>query len=642
MKNYSIIPMLTDNIEEICQDIKFQYETHVADLALFSMTLVPEGNPVEDKASIFCEKYDLFRDRLKEMGYECGILVQATIGHGYPLNNMFPFQQCVNLTDGEAVARCCPYDQKVREHFRDVFEIVASHKPKTIMVDDDMRLLYHFGKGCACPLHMAEFNKRAGTDITREELYEIVMDKSHKDCYKFREIFEQIQDDSLCELAEYMREGIDRVDPTIGASICSGGTDPHGKIAKILAGKHNPSIMRVNNGFYSTPGARNLSLAFYMAALQMHLECNEADIYLAETDTCPQNRYSTSAHFVHSHFTGTILEGASGAKHWITRMIEFEPESGKAYRDVLSKHAGMHEALSQINRSLKWRGCNIPLPKKMPFAFDLPPFYHPRNTWSTNVLERLGLPLYFSPEANGAVFFDDEYDKCFENDVIEEYFKGTVCLSAVAAQRLIKRGFGKYIGVDVREWTGKSGNEERILVNGKKCNKQHMFKELLPKDDSVETLSYMLNRNADGETENLFPSVTRYKNSLGGTTIVFCGTPDAPFHYTTGFGLLTYSRKQQFIDILKKTGNLPVYYPEDAEVYLKAADMPDGKLFCAVFNISMDPIEKLPLCFEKDINNAWMMSPEGNWEEVSYIKENDTYIFDTPANILTPVILKFA
>lgn len=49
------------------------------------------------------------------------------------------------------------------------------------MVDDDFRLLGRSGKGCACPLHMAEFNKRAGTDMTREELWSILSDPNHPD-----------------------------------------------------------------------------------------------------------------------------------------------------------------------------------------------------------------------------------------------------------------------------------------------------------------------------------------------------------------------------------------------------------------------------------------------------------------------------
>ena len=82
---YSIMPLDTDHLEEICEDIRLQYENGVATCALFSMTLVPEGDPPVDKVGQLCAKYDLFRAKLKSMGIGCGVLVQASIGHGWTL-----------------------------------------------------------------------------------------------------------------------------------------------------------------------------------------------------------------------------------------------------------------------------------------------------------------------------------------------------------------------------------------------------------------------------------------------------------------------------------------------------------------------------------------------------------------------------
>ena len=66
MKNYSIMVPDVDHLEEMCADVVFQYKTGVTTMPLFSMSFVAEGNPFIDKASIFCEKYILFRDRLRK------------------------------------------------------------------------------------------------------------------------------------------------------------------------------------------------------------------------------------------------------------------------------------------------------------------------------------------------------------------------------------------------------------------------------------------------------------------------------------------------------------------------------------------------------------------------------------------------
>ena len=80
---YSIMPLDAEHVEETCRDIREQYRSGVATCALMMMTLVPEDDPPIDKAGIYCETFDKIRDRLAETGDQCGILVQASIGHGY-------------------------------------------------------------------------------------------------------------------------------------------------------------------------------------------------------------------------------------------------------------------------------------------------------------------------------------------------------------------------------------------------------------------------------------------------------------------------------------------------------------------------------------------------------------------------------
>ena len=121
---YSIAPLDTvyEHLEEICQDIKVQYEKGIATCALMCMTLVPEGDPPIDKVGIYLEEYDRVKNRLAELGFECGILVQASIGHGSALNHPNPFQRYTNLTDGKETNVCCPYDEGFRAHFKSVMQ----------------------------------------------------------------------------------------------------------------------------------------------------------------------------------------------------------------------------------------------------------------------------------------------------------------------------------------------------------------------------------------------------------------------------------------------------------------------------------------------------------------------------------------
>ena len=638
MQNYTIMPLDVEHLEEICQDIKEQYDRKIASCALFSMTLVPEGNPPIDKAGIMCEKYDLFRERLQEMGEECGILVQASIGHGYKLDQEFGYQKYVSLSTGEERNVCCPYDEGFRAHFRGVMKKLASHRPKVIMVDDDFRLMARLGKGCACPLHMKRLSEKIGEEITREELWEHTKSRDARSI-EITKAFIETQGEALLGAAREMRAGIDEVDPSLPGVFCACGEAAEfaGEIAHILAGAGNPVTVRINNGNYTPAGARGLSHVAFRAAIQK-IHMKEVGAILAETDTCPQNRYSTGAMSLHAHFTTSILEGTTGAKHWITRLFDFEPDSGKAYRRTLAKYAGFYHALADMVSQLKWVGANL--------YFTDRPYYGYENEkvksayWASCVLERMGIPMYYSSDISGAVFLDGDDVENYTEEECLKVLSGTVVLSGHSANLLSERGYGVHIGVEVREWNGPNTSYERIHLNGKKCSTQMQIRELVPLNREVEIPSTVYHLK-DGKLEiPLFPGSTVYHNALGGNVIVFAGSPQARFHYTEAFSFLNESRKAQLVTLLKDSGVLPVYVMGDDEIYMKAAYMQDGNLFCAIFNTGFDPMEEILLCTEHKAVTVEQMNCDGVWQRCDFAQEGELLKVQSPAYTLQPVVLK--
>ena len=139
--------------------------------------------------------------------------------------------------------------------------------------------------------------------------------------------------------------------------------------------------------------------------------------------------------------------------------------------------------------------------------------------------------------------------------------------------------------------------------------------------------------------ERLFPGTTIYKNRLGGTVFLFCGTPQAKFDLVEAFAFLNWSRKQQLLRMLADTDELPAYCPGDEEVYFRAADMPDGGLFAGVFNIGMDPIEQTVLVCRRPVTRAEKLLPDGSRAPVAFTRDGDRYTFDTPSPVLDPTIL---
>jgi len=641
MYNYSIMPLDPIHVDEVCADIEAQYKQGVTSCALFCMTLMPEGNPVIPKAERMCEIFDAYYEKLHAQNIPCGMLMQASIGHGYPLDEYSPYQRLVNLPDGSLSNTTCPYDPGFRDYIRHTMNVMASHHPDVIMVDDDFRLIgWRSGHGCYCPAHQKAFEERAGFAMSREEMWQHLQGLSEED-EKIRNIFIETQLDSLVGAARAMREGIDAVNPKLPGVFCCVGPacEASVEIATILSGEGNPVVIRLNNGNYSPEGARYLSNHMLRAATQVAIlrRQGHVDAFLAETDTCPQNRYSTGAQSLHAHFTGTILEGASGAKHWITRLGAYEPGSGKAYRKKLADNAGFYEALSQIVPQLTWTGLRIPVSDKPVYGYT--PATH-NSAWATNVLERLGLPIYFSAKCDGRgiTCIDGTVDCRYSDEEMKEIYSGAVFTDGDAAERITNRGLAHLMGVSAKRWTGPNLSGE-TLPNGKSSASQIRAMELTPLDDSVriDTRNY---HNGHVRT-TLCPGVTVYKNELGGTAITFCGATMTKFNHEEAFSFLNESRKAQLIDLVKEFGDLPVYYPGDAEVYLKAAYMPDNTLFCAFFNIGLDPIDKVELVCPRSITSVEILSADGKRTPCAFTRCEETGLIeiDAPVYTLNPVAI---
>jgi len=641
MLNYSIMRLDEVHLEEYCTDIENQVKNGIATMPLFCMTLTPEGDPAIDKAEALCRVYETYKARLDARGVPSGVLIQASIGHGWQLNALSAFQKYEGLVGGTVNDVCCPADKGFQAYIRAAAARIAACHPAHIMLDDDFRLMMRSGKGCACPLHLKEFNQRAGTSLTREMLYEALC-REDADATRYRTIFIETQIDSLVACAREIRAGIDAVDPTIPGSYCACGNGAEGayEIAAVMAGAGNPVVVRLNNANYCVRETRKFAHIMHRAATQIAALRGEADVILAETDTCPQNRYSTSAASLHAHFTFSILEGAGGAKHWITRG-PYEPDSGRAYRKKLAANSGFYHALCELREGLTWTGCRIPIPTEPQHRLTPQDEKKRGDGWYAHVLDRFGLPMHFSNTGEGVCFFDGRRDLCFTDEELLQFLAGKVVLDGEAAQGFIARGFGKYLGVNVTEREADAPCVAgEILYGVGESSAQHEIREITPISEPVQRYSDAYRLRGGVTREVLFPSVTAFQNELGGTVVVFAGCPTFELRLSGGaFGFLNESRKRQMVQILTDLDALPLYYPEDAEMLCKAARRADGTLVCALLNLGLDPVEELPLVIFRDVKRITRLTSTGTYEPVEFQKNGTRYTLSLTAGVFEPLVL---
>lgn len=628
---YSINGLEKNRIDEICEDVRFQYENKIINCAMFMMQVAPQGEPVWDLVGPQCELYREVQKKLKPYNVPTGVLVQSIMGHGYPLVQT-KFQRYVNLDDGESPHTYCPSDDGFCEYMRDCMVQIAKCHPVAIMIDDDVRMMLWRSARCTkpnvcfCPNHRKEFCKRIGKDMTREEVYDYVMSHSPDDPYV--KILQETQHDSLVKLVTAMREGIDSVDPTIQGVNCTTGfiCESMHDMARIFAGKDNEPIVRIPNGGTYAPLTYRDELSRIMFTWAVCKEklgrCGIKNV-IAEADTVPYNRYAQSSRYLHTRMVLSAFGGAVGAKHWISRFNASELNSGKAYRKILGENYGLYCKLNEMSYDIKPIGCCVPFVTQ--HILDLRPDANEDITfeWASRVFERIGLPFYFSNDFNGAVFLNRNIVMHMTDEQINEMFeKSSVYCDVGAAKALIERGFENELGVTVSEYSGTPIITEVFADSNNECALQKDAKKLNIINDKVKTLSsccYM----KDGDLIPAFPAVTAFERENGKKSVVFCGVVDTPWHYLDAFSFLNESRKEQLLSLINNDERLPIYYVGDNEICMCAGIRSDGNMVAMFVNLGTDPEEELVINLAKKPDKIEMLLPDGNtclcnWESEGY------------------------
>ena len=640
---YSVTPLAEDHFEERVADIIGQYRRRITTCPLFLMTLIPEGDPVIDKATEFCRIYARYREALTAAGVPSGVLVQSSLGHNNASVTLAPYQRMVGFTDGATYHVYCPLDPRTVDYLADAIGRVAAEHPRVIMLDDDFRVLLRPHEGCACPLHMAAFNRENGTDMTREELVEHI--KAHPRCDDpLTASFERLQRVGLVNAATAIRAAIDAVDPTIQGINCTTGDecDSVTMTNPIFAGKGNPTVVRVPNGTYSPISTRQFSDTMRRAAVS-GAKCrkNGIDIVLAETDTIPFNRYAKNARYLHAHYTAAILEGLRGAKHWITRMRSYEPNSGVAFREILARHAGFYEELAGISEGIRFVGAgSYFLEQKNHVYFPRTIYeYHP-NTWISSAIERLGIPFYYTDIPARATFIEGDIVRDMsDSDIAALFAGGSVFTTSDAAADLVDRGFGSLVGVSVSAYGRPPVGETYDGTLGETGTVQKNSRCLTPTDESIEVLSWCYRKNGV-DIELMSPAVTLLPRGDARVTVTFSGEPKSNFFYTEGFSFLCESRRRQLLSLLLRAGALPIYYEGDNELCLRAGYLADGRLLAMLLVIGFDPEEGVTLYLEKEPKRILRLLPDGSYGEVAFAPLGDRlYRLDATAEPMYPLVL---
>ena len=334
-KFYNIVPCNIGREELQAQDvIELEARTGI-DIALYSLTLHPEGFPAAKKAEVLIESYRKFSRALQGSKVRHGVLIQSILGHWPRVDK--DEEQWARTIDLEGnISRFCPLDPGYRKYIFDTVAALAKEHPCFILGDDDIRSFSPRAE-CFCERHTAEFNKRTGSSFTPEQYRLAVKDSKVGD--PVFTAYEQLRQDTVNGVCKLIREAIDSVDPSIPAGTCMPGWELrfNGSASRAIAAKGQPPVMRIATGRYMESTVVDFA-DNHLWTMALRQFWHDIPVVLDETDTCPHTLYSKSAVSVHAKLCSAIFAGLNGTKIWYINCHKGAVPINRKYTAILEKH----------------------------------------------------------------------------------------------------------------------------------------------------------------------------------------------------------------------------------------------------------------------------------------------------------------
>ena len=541
--------------------------------------------------------------------------------------------------------RFCPDDPEFAKYIDDTFILLAKEHPAFILTDDDVRAYSHDAE-CFCVRHVAEFNKRMGTNWSEKELREKVAAANQDDPeYK---TFLAVQRDMMERLVKRFRAAIDSVDPSIPAGICIAGEETFlvPPMARAIAAKGQKPVMRASTGAYMERYRTSL-YGNVMRTLGFTEYYRDSGIdLLAESDTCPHNLWSKSALSFFTHLEVSAFCGMKGSKTWFVNGHKRGRPVSRNYTDILARNRGLLDALSrESDETTGAEGVIVPCFTRFPrwhIAKSHGQFFTVSDTFAQRIFVPFGIPFCvskdFSRDGIYVVSRKDEVDR-FTDKELDQVFAHRVLVGGDAALALTKRGRHDLIGLKAA-MRDMRFNSERDAETGEDypaspSDRMPCFSDLVPSAEVLTQLGFSPYRGSP-VFEEAAPGAVVCRNALGGTVAV-CA------YHTAMYELSQYSeaRKAYVMKLLDRLSGkpLPLVCGNDQDVLVLARSRKDGGSLVLAANLNSEPIVSLRLR-APNAKEVSLLAPHGTWQKLDFARDGEWIDIPVPLAFYEAKILK--
>lgn len=393
-------------------------------------------------------------DRLREAGIVVDVNVMQTLGHVYfplAMSEAFPFQRRVTSSGKVSHTGACPRCRNLQDWVAETYAIYASLEPRVILVDDDFRTAMQ-GLTCLCDDHLADIARRAGREVTRDEVNAAI----HAEDYPSPELRGHYFDsttEGFCRLAARIRVAVKSVSPVtrigvMAASFPLGaiGMD-YPKLLEALCEDEVP-ILRPQMTMYHEKEPRDTAASFsnpslFRAALPGKIE------YWPEIENWPFTTWSKSTQCTFAQMSAAILQGFD---HLALDLFDFYDHP----------YADSEPVIAMIEKKRPYFEALHALVPEGSRPLGIAPYVHidqmrvrrvPAGTWDlcgsqkfTRTLPNLGLPVGHGCDGPWTFITGDDV-LAADDAVIDRLLQGGAVIDRTGLASLHLRGFGERIGV---------------------------------------------------------------------------------------------------------------------------------------------------------------------------------------------------
>jgi hypothetical protein len=448
------------------------------------------GHPTPEEAEPWLQMVERVKPRLAAAGVTTSLNPWVVLLHADRGRRFKPgqsFQPMVDARGRRCSATACPLSPELHNHLRGHYRRLARVQPRVIWVDDDFRLHNHsplqWG-GCFCELHMAEYSRRAGRELTREEFVGGVLRPGEP--HPFRRIWLETSRDAMVNLARLLGEAVRAVAPETRVGLMSSspavhsveGRDWEGVLRGLAAGKepvnrpHLPSYIEVTGADYLWNFSRisRLSAASVPADTRLY----------PELENWPHSRFSKSRSFTRFQIESSLALGSAGITMDIFDLFGNGALAQEGYGPALAQAKAKAQSLRGLGLNPRREsGVEVLFNPDASYSIhtekgeSLAELAPEENFWA-GFLAVLGIAHTYrrwSGQSQAVLAISGQYCRGLQERQVRDLLTNNiVLLNGDAIYTLYRMGFGALMGVRSAEWVASESGipSYEQVVDGKR------------------------------------------------------------------------------------------------------------------------------------------------------------------------------